>query len=104
MAKTASKVLVQRFVAMFLIALVNGAMAMSICNIDSSKMKLCLPAVNGNSPPPPTKQCCAVVHGAHLPCLCGYRNILPAFGINPKHALALPNKCGFETPPECRRK
>ncbi|KAH9804024.1 putative lipid-transfer protein DIR1 [Citrus sinensis] len=104
MAKPDSRVLVQRVVAfLFIASSVNGgAMAISICNIESSKMNLCLPAVSGKSPTQPTEQCCAVVSGAKLSCLCSYKNLLPAFGINPKYALALPKKCGLETPPQCR--
>lgn len=104
MGKTASRVLVQRVMAfLFIASSVNGgAMAISICSIESSKMNLCLPAVSGKSPTQPTEQCCAVVSGAKLSCLCSYKNLLPAFGINPKYALALPKKCGLETPPECR--
>lgn len=104
MAKPDSRVLVQRVVAfLFIASSVNGgAMAISICNIESSKMNLCLPAVSGKSPTQPTEQCCAVVSGAKLSCLCSYKDLLPAFGINPKYALALPKKCGLETPPQCR--
>ncbi|KAG6637703.1 putative lipid-transfer protein DIR1 [Carya illinoinensis] len=85
-----------------LIALVGGAKATAICNIDSTKLNQCLPAVSGQSPPPPSKQCCSVVRLANLPCLCSYKSVLPAIGINPVYALALPKKCGLKTPPECR--
>ncbi|XP_034212899.1 putative lipid-transfer protein DIR1 [Prunus dulcis] len=90
--------------AIFLIALVGGARAVSICNIDSAKLNECRPAVTGNSPKPPTKKCCDVVHQANLPCLCNYKSAFPAFGINPALAMALPKKCGMSTPRECHGK
>ncbi|KAJ7960854.1 Protease inhibitor/seed storage/lipid transfer protein family protein [Quillaja saponaria] len=71
------------------------------CNVDSRKLTYCLPAVSGESPPPPTKQCCFVVRHANLPCLCSYKSVLSALGINPKYAFALPGKCGLKTPPQC---
>ncbi|KAJ7963708.1 Protease inhibitor/seed storage/lipid transfer protein family protein [Quillaja saponaria] len=95
-------------ILVLLLALLSGASAHananagSICNIDSHKLTCCLPAVSGNySPPPPTKQCCFVLRHSNLPCLCSYKTLLPALGINPKHAFALPGKCGLKTPPEC---
>uniref|UniRef100_A0A2N9GZW0 Bifunctional inhibitor/plant lipid transfer protein/seed storage helical domain-containing protein n=1 Tax=Fagus sylvatica TaxID=28930 RepID=A0A2N9GZW0_FAGSY len=105
MDKASGKVSVQYVLVIMLIALVSyRAKAAAICNIDSTKLTQCLPAVNGQSPPPPTKQCCTVVRHANLPCLCNYKSLLPAFGINPTHALALPKKCGLKTPPQCRGK
>lgn len=102
MAKT--RVFVKWVVAVLLIALVGGARAVSVCNIDTKQLNPCMPAVTGESPPQPSKKCCKVISKANLPCLCSYKNVLPAVGINPKNALALPKKCGLETPPECKRK
>ncbi|XP_044473809.1 putative lipid-transfer protein DIR1 [Mangifera indica] len=100
MAKT--RVFVKWVVAVLLIALVGGARAVSVCNIDTKQLNPCMPAVTGESPPQPSKKCCKVISKANLPCLCSYKNVLPAVGINPKNALALPKKCGLETPPECK--
>ncbi|KAL6311065.1 hypothetical protein AAG906_011980 [Vitis piasezkii] len=90
MARTSSKVLAQVVVVMVLIAMVGGASAATICNIDTSKLAECLPAVSGRSPPPPTKACCTALLSADLHCLCNYKSALPAFGINPALAMALP--------------
>ncbi|KAI9186404.1 hypothetical protein LWI28_016895 [Acer negundo] len=100
-----NRVLGMLLVGIWLIALVlvgGKTTAFPICNIDSTEMmNQCLPSVSGKSPKPPSKQCCAAVRKAKLPCLCGYKNVLPALGIQPKLALALPKKCGLATPPEC---
>lgn len=102
MARTSSKVLAQVVVVMVLIAMVGGASAATICNIDTSKLAECLPAVSGRSPPPPTKACCTALLSADLHCLCNYKSALPAFGINPALAMALPKKCGGSLPPNCK--
>lgn len=105
MTRNSSKVLVVSMVAALLfIAMVGGATAAPICDIDSTKLNQCRPAVTGKSPPPPTKQCCNLVRYANLPCLCNFKSVLPAFGINPAQAMALPKKCGLKTPPECQCK
>ncbi|KAK7276903.1 hypothetical protein RIF29_18051 [Crotalaria pallida] len=104
MAHTSCNTLVQWLVAVFLIALLGGAQAVVICDIDSNKLNVCRAAVTGRYPPPPDETCCAVIRKANLPCLCSYKSVLPAFGINPTNAMALPGKCGLKTPPECRVK
>ncbi|KAK7269811.1 hypothetical protein RIF29_22561 [Crotalaria pallida] len=96
-----NNVLLLWLVAALLISLLVGAKATVICNIDSTKLDLCLSAVTGTHPPKPDKKCCAVISDADLPCLCGYKSVLPALGIDPTHALALPGKCGLKTPHEC---
>lgn len=96
-----SKALVQWVVAALLIALLGGAQAVVLCNIDSNQLNLCRAAVTGQNPPPPDGKCCGVIRHANLPCLCRYKSILPSLGINPTNALALPRKCGLKTPPSC---
>lgn len=91
----------QWVMVLLLIALLEGAHAASICNIDSAQLNYCRRAVSGKSPTPPSKKCCGVVHRANLPCLCNYKAVLPSFGIDPALAMALPKKCGMKTPPEC---
>ncbi|KAK7316811.1 hypothetical protein RJT34_00539 [Clitoria ternatea] len=104
MAHTRGNSLVQWLVAALFIAMLGGgAKAAALCDIDSTKLSLCYAAVTGNHPPKPNEKCCAVVRHANLPCLCSYKSILPSVGINPTNALALPGKCGLETPPECRQ-
>ncbi|CAN1290698.1 Putative lipid-transfer protein DIR1 [Linum perenne] len=71
------------------------------CRIDPSQLNICRPAVTGTDPPPPSSECCKVVKTSNLPCLCRFKDFLPAFGIDPHHALALPKQCGLNTPPEC---
>ncbi|WVZ06656.1 hypothetical protein V8G54_020002 [Vigna mungo] len=101
MAKGSGKTLVQWLVAGLFIALLGGAQAVVLCNIDSDKLNLCRAAVTGRNPPPPDEKCCGVIRQANLPCLCSYKSILPALGINSKNALALPGKCGLQKPPNC---
>ncbi|XP_027341112.1 putative lipid-transfer protein DIR1 [Abrus precatorius] len=103
MAHTCSNFLVKWLVTALLIALLSGAKGAAICNIESTKLSLCYAAVTGKYPPKPTEKCCAVIRHANLPCLCRYKSVLPAVGINPTNALALPSRCGLKkTPPECR--
>lgn len=102
MAQTVAKAMVQWLVAGLLIALLGGVHAAVICNIECTKLNLCRAAITGKNPLPPTRSCCAVLRKANLPCLCGYKSQLPAAGIDPRNALALPHKCGLKTPPECR--
>lgn len=91
----------QWVMVVLVIALLEGASAVSICDIDSAQLNYCRPAVSGKSPTPPSKKCCGVVRQANLPCLCNYKAVLPSFGIDPAQAMALPKKCGMKTPPEC---
>lgn len=100
MANMDSKVLV----TIILVALLSQASATNLCNIDSTKLAQCLPALTGKSPKPPTPACCEVVHHANLPCFCSYLSVLPAYGIDPAHAVELPKKCGRRTPRECHGK
>ncbi|QCE11826.1 hypothetical protein DEO72_LG10g3063 [Vigna unguiculata] len=101
MAQASGKTLVQWLVAGLLIALLGVAQAVELCNIDSDKLNLCRAAVSGRNPPPPDEKCCGVIRQANLPCLCSYKSILPALGINSKNALALPGKCGLQKPSNC---
>lgn len=89
------------FVA-FLIALFGGANAIIVCSIDTNKLDVCHDAITGKRPPKPTTKCCALIKKADLSCLCRYKSLLPALGINPTKALALPKKCGRNTPAGCR--
>ncbi|CAN0891927.1 Putative lipid-transfer protein DIR1 [Linum grandiflorum] len=72
------------------------------CRVHPSELTICRPAVTGADPPQPTSECCKVVKNSNLACLCRFKDLLPAFGIDPPHALALPKKCGLQTPPECK--
>ncbi|XP_057441078.1 putative lipid-transfer protein DIR1 [Lotus japonicus] len=102
MAQSSGKALVQWLAAALFIALLGGAQAVALCNIDTSQLKSCRAAATGEHPPPPDKNCCDVVRQANLPCLCKYKSALPSFGINPTQALKLPSECGLSTPPECQ--
>ncbi|RYR45395.1 hypothetical protein Ahy_A07g031231 [Arachis hypogaea] len=92
MAHTSGNTMMKWLVAALVIAFLGGevAQAVVICNINTDNLGVCRAAVTGNRPPPPNKQCCALVRGANIPCLCTYKSALPALGINPANALALP--------------
>ncbi|XP_004491449.1 putative lipid-transfer protein DIR1 [Cicer arietinum] len=102
MAHSSGKSLMQWMVAALLIALLGGAQAVKICDIESSQLKFCRAAVTGENPPPPDEKCCAVIRGANLPCLCTYKSILPSLGISVKDAMELPGKCGSKSPSKCQ--
>ncbi|KAI9108503.1 hypothetical protein K1719_020387 [Acacia pycnantha] len=80
----------------------GGAEGVVLCNTDTTKLSLCRPAVTGQHPPRPTEACCAVLRHADLACLCKYKSVLPALGIDPKKAVSLPTQCGRSTPPQCK--
>ncbi|CAI8596666.1 unnamed protein product [Vicia faba] len=104
MAKTNVNVLILNwlvFVAL-LITLFGGAKAIVICDIDTNKLGSCNAAMTGKNPPKPSAKCCAVIKKGKLICICGYKYLLPTFGINPTKALALLKKCGLKIPPGCR--
>lgn len=97
-----SKVLGMVFLAMCLMEMVNlGVEGFPICGVDSKELNQCQSAVTGKALKPPTKQCCNVLRRANLSCLCGYKELLPSMGIQPKYAFALPRKCGIAKPPVC---
>uniref|UniRef100_A0A7N0VMU7 Bifunctional inhibitor/plant lipid transfer protein/seed storage helical domain-containing protein n=1 Tax=Kalanchoe fedtschenkoi TaxID=63787 RepID=A0A7N0VMU7_KALFE len=82
-------------------AIASEAGDTKICNIVPSRLSLCRPAVSGKSPQPPTRRCCRLLRAADLKCLCDYKEMLPAVGINPELAMALPEKCGLTLPVGC---
>ncbi|KAL5548519.1 hypothetical protein UlMin_003750 [Ulmus minor] len=88
----------------FMMLVSTKTSAVVLCDVDSNNLPECRPAVSGNSPSPPSEKCCAIVHQANLPCLCNYKSVLPAFGIDPVQAMELPKKCGLKTPRECHGK
>ncbi|XVE50757.1 hypothetical protein DITRI_Ditri01bG0188900 [Diplodiscus trichospermus] len=104
MAMAGEKFLVHCLVAILLVAMVEGGKEQNICNIPFSKLNLCRPAVTGKYPPAPTKQCCGLIKHANLTCLCNFKDVLPAFDINPTQAFALPKKCksNVPIPPQCQ--
>ncbi|XP_061375667.1 putative lipid-transfer protein DIR1 [Gastrolobium bilobum] len=102
MEQSSGNALVQWLVATLLIALLGGAQAFVICNIDTTQLNSCRTAVTGPNPPPPDEKCCAVIRKANLSCLCKYKSLLPSLGIDPTKALALPSKCGLQKPPGCK--
>ncbi|KAK3427257.1 putative lipid-transfer protein DIR1 [Eucalyptus grandis] len=101
MGKSSGKSLILGLALVLLVAMMGGAKATTICKIPTDKLTFCLPAVAGDHPSPPTKQCCKVISKADMPCLCQYRSVLPNYGIKPANAMALPKKCGLKAPPKC---
>ncbi|KAI3408059.1 AAI domain-containing protein [Psidium guajava] len=101
MGKSSRKRLMLGLALALLVAMVGGAKATTVCKIPTDQLALCLPAVTGDRPTPPTKQCCKVISKADMRCLCRYRSALQNFGIKPANAMALPKKCGLKAPPKC---
>ncbi|OAY84897.1 putative lipid-transfer protein DIR1 [Ananas comosus] len=80
--------------------------AVLLCNMTRGGLEACKPSVRSGSSDPaadPSKECCAALAGADLPCLCSYRHsfLLPSLGIDPDLALQLPAKCNLTAPPGC---
>ncbi|KAM7504245.1 hypothetical protein LguiB_003149 [Lonicera macranthoides] len=82
----------------------SGDKPTTVCNVKVSDLAQCLPAISGQSPPPPTKGCCKVMHKVDLKCLCNYKKELIKYGVNPGAAMTLPKKCGLKSPKECTAK
>lgn len=102
-----SNVLVQFVVVAMVvvfIAGVRGDKPAVVCNVKVTDLAQCLPAISGQSPPPPTKGCCKVMHKVDLKCLCNYKKELIKYGVNPGAAMTLPKKCGLKSPKECTAK
>ncbi|CAE6242019.1 unnamed protein product [Arabidopsis arenosa] len=102
MGKDNTKFLMQfaGFVMVLTVAImVKEATSMSICNMDTNDMQKCRPAITGNDPPPPVNECCVVVRGANLECLCRFKFYLPILRIDPSKVVALVAKCGVTTVP-----
>ncbi|CAK9140865.1 unnamed protein product [Ilex paraguariensis] len=87
----------------FLLAAIGGSKALSLCNITEEGLMACKPSVTGATPADPTSECCEALAGADLTCLCSYKNslTLPALGIDPDLAMALPAKCNLTPPSNC---
>ncbi|OWM81338.1 hypothetical protein CDL15_Pgr007376 [Punica granatum] len=100
-SKTSMKLALALALVLFVFAVAD---ATEICKIDTAELAECLPAVTGKSPPRPTRKCCGIVRRADMHCLCQYRSVLPAMGIPPENAFALPKKCGLKARPKCRGK
>ncbi|KAH6814254.1 hypothetical protein C2S51_023272 [Perilla frutescens var. frutescens] len=86
-----------------MVVLLNGATALTLCNVTDDGFTACKPSVTPPAPVPPSPECCAAVSGADLKCLCSYKNsfLLPSLGIDPDLALALPAKCNVPSPGDC---
>ncbi|XP_050206614.1 putative lipid-transfer protein DIR1 [Mercurialis annua] len=78
--------------------------SLTLCNMNDDGVMACKPSVTKPEPvAPPSEACCNALKGADLTCLCSYRNslMLPALGIDPDLALALPAKCNLTPPANC---
>ncbi|OAY34874.1 hypothetical protein MANES_12G054000v8 [Manihot esculenta] len=85
-------------------AIFEGTRSLSLCDMSDDGLLACKPSVTKPNPvDPPSEECCKALTGANLTCLCSYRNslVLPALGIDPDLALALPAKCNLTTPADC---
>ncbi|KAI3716091.1 hypothetical protein L6452_23170 [Arctium lappa] len=71
----------------------------SFCGVTTDGLKTCKPAVaKGVTPLPlPTPECCAALVDADMPCLCKFKDssLLGTYGIDPKLAMLLPEKCNL---------
>lgn len=108
--KLSMKLLLAKVLLLLLLLLVSLASSQPtglnsiVCKVKVSELAECLPAIAGNSPPKPTKECCDVLKKADLHCLCKHKSDLSKFGANPAKALELPKKCGLKAPQECQTK
>ncbi|XP_010482992.1 PREDICTED: putative lipid-transfer protein DIR1 [Camelina sativa] len=69
------------------------------CNINANYLENCRPAVTGDNPPSPSKECCLVLQAANLECICRSKSYLPVLGVYPSKVQDLLSKCGVTTIP-----
>ncbi|GLU08043.1 hypothetical protein SLE2022_249720 [Rubroshorea leprosula] len=83
--------------------MLESSRALSLCGMDEDGLLACKPSVTKPDPVDPSPECCQALKGADLTCFCSYKNsmTLPALGIDPDLAMALPAKCNLTTPPGC---
>ncbi|CAL9243662.1 unnamed protein product [Arabidopsis halleri] len=75
------------------------------CNINVNHLEKCRPAITGDNPPSPRKECCEVLQAANLECICRFKSFLPVLAVYPSKVQALLSKCGVTTiPPACQGK
>ncbi|KAG7538039.1 Bifunctional inhibitor/plant lipid transfer protein/seed storage helical domain superfamily [Arabidopsis suecica] len=73
------------------------------CNINANHLEKCHPAITGDNPPSPRKECCEVLQAANLECICRFKSFLPVLAVYPSKVQALLSKCGVTTiPPACQ--
>ncbi|KAF5470273.1 hypothetical protein F2P56_010797 [Juglans regia] len=88
---------------MVAVLLEGSRAAVKLCDMDDDGLSACKPSVTQPDPVDPTPGCCQALSGADLKCLCSYKNsmVLPALGIDPDLAMALPAKCSLTPPADC---
>ncbi|KAE8696310.1 dual specificity protein kinase zakA-like [Hibiscus syriacus] len=91
------------FIVVALVMVMAIADAQTICNMPTSGLMACKPAVTPPKPPPPTSTCCLALSHADMRCLCSYKNskLLPTLGIDPNLAMKLPSLCKLPHPANC---
>lgn len=80
------------------------ANSMTICNMTREERKSCEPYVTGeNNFRKPSRACCSATANADLECICSYKDsgLLYLYGIDPKQALELPQKCKLKVSVHC---
>ncbi|GMI92966.1 DIR1-like [Hibiscus trionum] len=90
-------------VALVMVMAIATTDAQTICNMPTSDLMACKPAVTPPNPPPPTSTCCSALSHADMRCLCSYKNsnLLPTLGIDPNLAMKLPSLCKLPHPAKC---
>ncbi|KAF3435892.1 hypothetical protein FNV43_RR22984 [Rhamnella rubrinervis] len=90
-------------VGMVVLLDMEGSIALDLCKMNEEGLNACKPSVTEPNPVDPTSDCCEALSGADLTCLCSYKNsvVLPALGIDPDLAMALPAKCNLTAPSGC---
>ncbi|XP_051150317.1 putative lipid-transfer protein DIR1 [Andrographis paniculata] len=73
---------------------------LKVCGVSLSQLMTCLPAAKGPNPAPPSPDCCKTLSSADLKCFCKFLNSPnpPPFGVDPKLAKQLPQKCKLAAP------
>ncbi|EOA14251.1 hypothetical protein CARUB_v10027409mg [Capsella rubella] len=69
------------------------------CNINANYLEKCRPAIIGDTPLSPGRECCEVLQNANLECICRSKSYLPVFAVYPSKVHALLSKCGVTTIP-----
>lgn len=99
-----SGVVVLALIALMVSSIESSGNDAILCNMTEDGLNACKPSVTQPSPVvPPSPDCCKALSGANLSCLCSYKHslVLPALGIDPDLAMALPAQCNLTNPANC---
>ncbi|XP_062206275.1 non-specific lipid-transfer protein 2-like [Phragmites australis] len=104
MAKTSNAAAAVAVLALLVVAPLASGALFKPCGVDPSALGPCLPyCAVGSTVGSPTRDCCAVMGGADVQCLCNKKDTLIRMArnknIDAARAMTIPYKCGITSSP-----